>query len=78
MRHALSISEHVYGASHPETGTCLNNLAMLLAGLGGAVEAEPLQRRALAISRRSCGMNHPDTRRCASNLVWIQKMLSER
>ena len=47
---ALAIDEAAYGPDHPEVGTRLNNLALILQDLGQAEAARPLQERALAIT----------------------------
>jgi tetratricopeptide (TPR) repeat protein len=66
---ALSISEQVQGASHPDTASSLNNLAGLYWNQGRYAEAEPLLRRALAINEQKLGANHPDTANSLNSLA---------
>ena len=61
LRLALDINEKVNGSEHPETGTSLNNLGLLLAENGDYKGAEPLLRRALAITEKTQGFEHPST-----------------
>jgi len=44
---ALEITEKVLGKQHPDTATCLNNLAGLIEAKGDYDHAEPLYQRAL-------------------------------
>jgi len=46
---ALAIDEAIYGPDHPVVAVDLNNLALILRGLGDVAGARPLQGRALAI-----------------------------
>src|SRR5271169_6083973 len=50
-RKALAISRKVLGLEHPDTATCLNNLAELYRDMGDYPKAVPLCRKALAIRR---------------------------
>ena len=72
-RLALSIAEKQKGHADPETGTRLNNLALLLGEQGCYADAEPLYRRALAIAEKSEGHEHPSTGTCLSNLAELLK-----
>jgi tetratricopeptide (TPR) repeat protein len=47
---ALAIDEAIYGPDHPYVATDLNNLAVILHGLGQLAEARPLVERAVAIN----------------------------
>ena len=49
MEESLALKNDLYGPSHPETATSLNNLGNLLQVRGRLDEAEPLLRQALAI-----------------------------
>jgi tetratricopeptide (TPR) repeat protein len=58
---ALSILERALGPEHPETATCLNELAFLLHSQGDFAAARPLYERALAICEKALGPEHPGT-----------------
>jgi len=68
-RRALAICEKALGPQHPDTATCLNNLAVLYRKQGRYPEADPLYRRALAISEEALGPEHPDTANSLNNLA---------
>jgi len=69
LRRALENSDKVFGPEHPDTATCLNNLAELLRSKGDYDSAEPLHRRALEISEKVLGPEHPDTALSLNNLA---------
>jgi CHAT domain-containing protein/tetratricopeptide (TPR) repeat protein len=48
------------GKAHPDYARCLNNLAMVLQGLGDSPAALPLYQRAAEITRAALGEAHPD------------------
>ena len=75
LRRALAICEKVQGPDHPETGTCLNNLALLLWEKGYSAAAEPLYRRALAIAEKVQGPKPPYTATCLDSLAGLLKDL---
>jgi Tetratricopeptide repeat len=56
------------GSDHPDTTTCLNNLAALYKRQGRYKEAEPLHQRAMKISIAFLGVNHPQTQQIIKNL----------
>jgi nephrocystin-3 len=68
-RLSLAIAEKVQGPEHPETGTRLNNLALLLDDQGDYAAAEPLYRRALAIAEKALGAEHPQNGTSLNNLA---------
>ena len=57
------------GREHPDTLTCLNNLAVLLNNKGDYAAAEPLCRRALEGFERLLGPEHPETLTFLNNLA---------
>jgi tetratricopeptide (TPR) repeat protein len=69
LQRALAIREQELGASHPETASSLNNLALLYRAQGKYAEAEPLFQRALAIREQQFGPTHPRTAISLTNLA---------
>ena len=63
----LTICEQTLGPEHPDTATCLNNLASLYQAQGKYQEPEPL----LAICEQILGPEHPDTATCLNNLALL-------
>ncbi|HEY1939568.1 MAG TPA: tetratricopeptide repeat protein [Candidatus Angelobacter sp.] len=63
------IRDKALGPEHPDTATCLNNLAVLYHEQGKYYEAEPLFRRALAIWEEARGPDHPNTVQVRNNLI---------
>jgi hypothetical protein len=61
FQRALAIYEQALGASHPDTASSLNHLALLYQDQGRYQEAEPLFQRALAICEQQLGPKHPRT-----------------
>ena len=57
---ALAIREKALGASHPDMGQTLNDLANLYRDQRKFLEAERLLRRALTIREQALGPSHPD------------------
>ena len=70
---ALAIREQELGATHPDTATSLNNLALLYRDQGKYGEAEPLYVRALAIREQELGATHPDTATSLNNLAGLYR-----
>jgi tetratricopeptide (TPR) repeat protein len=68
---ALGIAEEVFGQSHPNVATSLNNLAELYRTQGKYAEAEPLYKRALAIDEKAFGPNHPSVATDLNNLAGL-------
>jgi len=71
FRKALNINEKTVGPNHPNTASCLNNLAQLLQDTNRLKEAEPLMRRALEIDEESFGKDHPNVARDLNNLAQL-------
>jgi tetratricopeptide (TPR) repeat protein len=69
LRDTLAIREKALGPEHPETGTSLNNLALVLGYQGDLAGARPLFERALAIAEKTLGPEHPYTATNLNNLV---------
>ena len=69
MRRALECRERVFGPEHPDTLSSVNNLALLIRGMGDYAQAEPLLRRALDSCERVSGPEHPDTLTSVNNLA---------
>jgi tetratricopeptide (TPR) repeat protein len=74
---ALAIDEAAYGPDHPEVATDLNNLALILRGLGQLEAARPLQERALAITEATNGPDHPEVATDMNNLALILRELGQ-
>lgn len=70
-QHALAICEQQLGASHPDTATSLNNLALLYHEQDKYAEAEPLFQRALAIREQILGPQQLDTATSLNNLAHL-------
>jgi tetratricopeptide (TPR) repeat protein len=70
-RRTLAIDETSLGTNHPNFGSDLNNLAMLLYDTNRLGEAEPLLRRALAIAAATPGEDHRNVATCLSNLAGL-------
>ncbi|MGW4944485.1 tetratricopeptide repeat protein, partial [Actinoplanes sp. NPDC004185] len=74
---ALAIDEAAYGPDHPEVGTYLSNLALILRDLGELPDARRLTERALAIDEAAYGPDHPIVGTILSNLALILRDLGE-
>jgi len=66
---ALEITQHQFGADHPNTIICLGNLASLYYSQGRYREAEPLFQHTLEIRQRQLSNDHPDTATSLNNLA---------
>jgi tetratricopeptide (TPR) repeat protein len=71
LERALAVYEKVGGAEHPDTATCLTNLARLLQAEGDFVAARPLYQRGLAIREKVLGPEHPHTSQSLNNLATV-------
>lgn len=69
-RRALSIDEKILG-DHPDTATCLVNLAALLDSKGNLREAEYLYYRALAIVENIFGPDHYESANIITSLAYL-------
>ena len=69
FRAALTESEKLHGANHPETATLLNNIAMLLGETKRAELARPLLQRAIKIFEQTLGPRHTRTQIAKDNLT---------
>ena len=54
------------GGAHPEVAACLNNLAVLLKGMGRYDEAQAMYERCIAIKQQAMGPTHPQARPAAA------------
>ncbi|MGB7058366.1 MAG: tetratricopeptide repeat protein [Geitlerinemataceae cyanobacterium] len=63
------MTEHRFGADHPDTASSLNNLAGLYESMGRYTEAEPLYVRSLSIWEQQLGGDHPSTATSLNNLA---------
>lgn len=70
-KRALAIYERVLGPDHPETGSVVNNLALLYENQGRYEEVEPLYKRVLEIVERVNGPNHPIMATSLNNLAGL-------
>jgi len=68
-KRALAIQEKALGPDHPDTATCLHNLAGLYYRLSDYTNAELLYKRALAIQEKALGLDHPDTANSLNSLA---------
>ena len=71
---ALAIREKALGASHPDVGQTLNNLAIVYRAQGKYTEAEGLYKRALVIREKALGANHPYVAETLNHLAWIYQV----
>jgi tetratricopeptide (TPR) repeat protein len=69
LRDTLAIYEKTLGAEDANTGTALNNLALLLSDQGDLSGARQLYERALAIHEKTLGPEHPLTATTLNNLA---------
>ena len=69
LQECNDIRHELLGAEHPDTLTCMNDLAYLYVQQGRFDEAEPLYVEAIEISGRVLGEEHPETLASASNLA---------
>ena len=70
-RETLEDVKSSLGPEHPDTATCLNNLASVLQAQGDLAGARPLYERALAICEKALGPEHPDTAASLNNLACL-------
>ena len=68
-REALEIQRRLLGPSHPEVGTLLNNLGVLMNASGRYVEAEATHREALRVRQAALGPGHPYVANSLLNLA---------
>jgi tetratricopeptide (TPR) repeat protein len=73
VERALYLREKNLGPEHPDTGTSLNNLALLYDEIGAYRKAELLLQRALAIAEKIFGPDHRDTATCIANLAALYR-----
>ncbi len=64
----LKTNQNNKGNEHPDTATCMNNLALLYQAKGDYYHAESLYQRALEILEKVLGAKHPNTIMCRNNL----------
>ncbi len=75
VERALRITEAVHGPDHPDAASRLDNLALILRGLGKSREARPVAERALRITEAHHGPDHPDVGSRLNNLATILRGL---
>lgn len=75
---ALAIVEKAQGPEHPDTGTSLNNLALLYNTMGQYDQALPLSLRALAILEKILGSTHPNTIKLNANLAALRDAMRQQ
>ncbi|BBM88075.1 CHAT domain-containing protein [Candidatus Uabimicrobium amorphum] len=63
-----ALSKEIFGKSHPDTLTALNNLAGLYCHQGKYNQARPLLTKCLKLQRKNLGDSHPDTLQSLNNL----------
>jgi tetratricopeptide (TPR) repeat protein len=64
----LKTNQKNKGNEHPDTATCMKNLANLYYAKGDYDNAEPLYQRALEILEKVLGAEHPNTVTIRDNL----------
>jgi len=74
---ALATSEALYGPEHPQVATALNNLGVVLRGLGDLAGARAAFERALAIKEAVYGPNHPEVAGTLTNLGDVLEELGD-
>ena len=62
---------------HPHVATRLNNLALILRGLGDLAGARALEERSLAIDEAAYGPDHPEVAIRLNNLARILQELGD-
>jgi serine/threonine-protein kinase len=68
-RQALDIERRILGPEHPDVGTILNNLGVLMNTTGRYTEAENFHNEALTVRRASLGSEHPYVANSLLNLA---------
>ena len=69
----MTIHEKVLRTEHPETATCLNNLASLCITHAKCTEAEPLYQRVTRIFEKTLGHEHIYTAVSLNNLAMLYR-----
>ncbi len=59
-RTGAGLTEAARGPDHPDVAIPLNNLAVILLGLGQPEQARPVEERALRINEAAYGPDHPE------------------
>jgi tetratricopeptide (TPR) repeat protein len=72
-KRALAIREQALGASHPDVGTTLNNLALVYRAQGKYGEAEGLLKHALVTREQALGASHPAVGQTLTNLANVYR-----
>ena len=72
-KQALTISEHVLGAKHPNMAPHLQNLGMIYTSQSNFKQAEPLFQRALEICMQTLEPEHPTTVKVLENYAFMLK-----
>jgi tetratricopeptide (TPR) repeat protein len=72
-KEALALAEKLLGPNNVNTGTSLNNLALLYWVQGRFADAESLYKRALAIIEKAQGPDHPSTATSLNNLAALYR-----
>lgn len=68
---ALAVGERIYGPTHPEVGTFLNNLALARLEICRFSEAEPLLKRSVAIDRAARAEQFDDLTYTLNNIALV-------
>lgn len=74
---SLTAAEKAFGSEHPNTATCLNNLAGLYRARGELDKAEPFYQRARWIYEKALGSEHPYVANPLMNLATLYYMKGE-
>ncbi|MBU4448228.1 MAG: tetratricopeptide repeat protein, partial [Proteobacteria bacterium] len=72
---ALKITEKVKGSEHPDTATCIANLALLYEALSNYDQALTLNKRTLKIREKVLGQEHPSTAISLNNLAELYQAM---
>jgi tetratricopeptide (TPR) repeat protein/transcriptional regulator with XRE-family HTH domain len=71
FQRALAVTETELGKDHPDTGKCLEHLAILYLACGRYSEAEPMFQRAISIAETVHGKDHYEVGRSIGNLAAV-------
>jgi tetratricopeptide (TPR) repeat protein/transcriptional regulator with XRE-family HTH domain len=74
---ALALHEHAFGATHPDTATCLNHLAGIHWAMGNYSTAQSLYERALSIRESVFGRTHASTAKTLNDMAALAYSLGD-
>jgi hypothetical protein len=74
----METMKRVLGEEHPDTLTCMGNLASTYMDQGRWKEAEELEVQVIKTRKRVLGEEHPSTLTSMANLAWTLRGLQRR